>query len=333
MRVIAKLEVPITGPQIRRLQALGASLIFCSAHAGIIGLDMEDSSSLKRLDFILEWRPSQKGQVLLHPALQAVGVSALYEQGLSGDGIWISVIDSGIITSDPSLGRAVVAQMDFTGEGVYDYALHGTLVAKIMNSIVANASLLNAKAVDRYGDVDEIAVFQALEWSLDNDADIANLSLGFQRECHGNCWLCQFVNMLVERGMSVVAAGGNWGPSDGTISCPGSAVQAVTVGATEAGAVAPYSSRGRPQQVKPDLVAPGTLEIGRFRFTGTSISTPIVGGILASLFGEYDRKKVLGCLSKGCVDLGSARNQQGYGQIDADKILEVLQRGKNTGQD
>jgi serine protease AprX len=187
------------------------------------------------LDFILEWRPSQKGHVLLHPKLQSVGVSALHDKGLSGDGIWISVIDSGIITSDSGLGSAVVAQMDFTGEGVYDYALHGTLVARIINSIAAGASLLNAKAVDRYGDVDEIAVFQALEWSLDNSADIANLSLGFQRECHGDCWLCQFVDISMEQGLSVVAAAGNWGPADGTISCPGNAARAVTVGATEAG--------------------------------------------------------------------------------------------------
>lgn len=166
MRLIAKLQAPITEAQVRRLQALGAKLLFRSGYVGIVGLDMEDGSLLKQLDSILEWRPSQKGQVLLHPTLQAVGISALHEQGLTGAGIWVSVVDSGIVTSDPGLGSAVVAQVDFTGEGVYDYALHGTLVAKLINAIAADTSLLNAKAVDRYGDVDEIAVFQALEWSL-----------------------------------------------------------------------------------------------------------------------------------------------------------------------
>ena len=331
MRLIARLQTPIVEAQVRRLQALGAKLLFRSSLAGIIGLDMEEGSLLKQLDFILEWRPSQKGQVLLHPALQAVGVSTLHEQGLTGSGIWVSVIDSGIITSDPGLGSAVVAQTDFTGEGIYDYALHGTLVAKIINAIAADASLLNVKAVDRYGDVDEIAVFQAMEWSLDASADIANLSLGFQRECQGDCWLCQFVDVLAERGMTVVAAAGNWGPSDGTISCPGNAARAVTVGATEGEAVASYSSRGRPDQAKPDLVAPGTIEVGRFRFSGTSISAPIVSGILASLYGAHAPEKVGACFSKGCTHLGSARNQQGYGQVDARKILEVLEHGKNTG--
>ena len=241
------------------------------------------------------------------------------------------MIDSGIITSDPSLGSVVISQIDFTGEGVYDYALHGTLVAKIISSVATGSSLLNVKAVDRYGDVDEIVVFQSLEWSFDNSADIANLSLGFQRECRGDCWLCQFVDVLVERGMTIVAAAGNWGPSGDTISCPGNSARAVTVGATEAGSVAPYSSRGRYDQVKPDLVAPGTIEIGRFRFNGTSISTPMVSGILASLYGAYDPQKVLSSLSIGCVDLGSPRNQQGYGQIDARKILEVLGHGKDNG--
>ncbi len=331
MRLIARLQAPITGIQTRHLQAVGAKLLFGSAHAGIIGLDMEDGSLLNQLDFIIGWRPSQKGQVLLNPALQAVGVSALYGQGLTGAEIWVSVIDSGIITSDPALGNVVMAQVDFTGEGAYDYALHGTLVAKVINAIAPDASLLNAKAVDRYGEVDEIAVFQALEWSLDNGADIANLSLGFQRECSGDCWLCEFVDILVERGMTVVTAAGNWGPTEGTISCPGNATCAVTVGATEAGAVAPYSSRGRPDQDKPYLVAPGTIEVGRFRVTGTSISTPIVSGVLASLYGAYERQKVLQSLSVGCVHLGFAPNHQGHGQIDAQRILEVLQHGKNTG--
>lgn len=131
--------------------------------------------------------------------------------------------------------------------------------------------------------------------------------------------------------MTIVAAAGNWGPSEGAISCPGNAARAVTVGATEAGAVAPYSSRGRPDQAKPDLVAPGTIEVGRFRFIGTSISTPIVSGILASLYGAHDPEEVLASLSRGCAGLGSACNQQGYGQIDARKILEVLEHGKNTG--
>ncbi|GFP32152.1 serine protease AprX [Candidatus Hakubella thermalkaliphila] len=324
MRLIAKLQVPITGIQIRHLQTVGAKLLFRSAYAGVVGFDMEDVSPLNQFDFILGWRPSQKGQVLLHSALQAVDVLALHEGGLTGAGIWVSVIDSGIITSDPALGSVVVARMDFTGEGAYDYALHGTLVAKIINAIASDASLLNAKAVDRYGDVDEIAVFQALEWSLDNGADIANLSLGFQRECHGDCWLCQFVDTLVEQGMTVVAAAGNWGPSDGTISCPGNAARAVTVGATEAGAITPYSSRGRADQEKPDVVAPGTIEVGRFHLSGTSIAAPMVSGILASLYGPYERQKVLGSLSTGCADLGFSRNQQGYGQIDAHKILEVL---------
>lgn len=331
MRLIAKLHVPITGLQARRLHRVGAKLLFCSAHAGVVGLEMEEGSLLNQFDFILGWRPSRKGQVLLHPALEAVGVSALYGKGLTGFESWVSVIDSGIISSDPALGGVVVAQMDFTGEGAYDYALHGTFVSKIINAIAPEASLLNAKAVDRYGDVDEIAVFQALEWSLDTAADIANLSLGFQQDCRGDCWLCQFVDILVKRGMTVVAAAGNWGPSEGTISCPGNAALAVTVGATEAEAIASYSSRGRSDQEKPNLVAPGTIELGKFRFSGTSIATPMVSGILASLCEEYERQKVLDSLSRGCTRLGFARNQQGYGQIDAHKILEVLEHGKDTG--
>lgn len=68
MRLIAKLHVPITGLQARRLWSVGAKLLFCSAHAGVVGLEMEEGSLLNQFDFILGWRPSRKGQVLFHPS-------------------------------------------------------------------------------------------------------------------------------------------------------------------------------------------------------------------------------------------------------------------------
>ncbi len=102
MRLIAKLHVPITGLQARRIQSVGAKLLFCSAHAGVVELEMEEGSLLNQFDFILGWRPSRKGQVLFHPALEAVGVSALYAKGLTGVESWVSMIDSGIISSDPA---------------------------------------------------------------------------------------------------------------------------------------------------------------------------------------------------------------------------------------
>src|SRR5207253_5877177 len=103
----------------------------------------------------------------------------------------------------------------------------------------------------------------------------------------------------------VVAAAGNGGDLPGTITSPGSAVQAITVGATadwSAPTSAPYhaegpflawfSSRGPTLdgRTKPDIVAPG-VNIGSAAAgtvssyvagpdgTGTSFATPYVSGV------------------------------------------------------
>lgn len=91
MRLIARLKSPIAESQICDLQIAGAKLLFRSRQTGIIGFEVEDSRSLQACDFLLESRPSQRGQVLLHPALFAAGVSGLHQQGLTGSGVSIAV--------------------------------------------------------------------------------------------------------------------------------------------------------------------------------------------------------------------------------------------------
>jgi len=144
----------------------------------------------------------------------------------------------------------------------------------------------------------------------------ANLSLGFPRPCDGTCWLCEFVDLLSEHGLTVVAAAGNWGPKVGSVACPGNARQAITVGASvfqnhENCQVAEYSGRGLQAQGKPTMVAPGQLNIGRFRLEGTSIATPMVTGIIAALMESYDKEDIIDALKNTCQDLGYEEHEQG----------------------
>jgi serine protease AprX len=134
------------------------------------------------------------------------------------------------------------------------------------------------------------------------------------------------VDTLVDKEVYVVSAAGNWGPEEGSISCPGNAKKAITIGASEDEKVANYSSRGFASQEKPDLLASGSLSIGKFKLMGTSISTPIVTGTLASLFSKYqDKEWVIDSMKENCKDLGYRRNEQGYGLLNIPKLLEVLE--------
>lgn len=127
----------------------------------------------------------------------------------------------------------------------------------------------------------------------------------------GDTTLAHAVNRLVDTGVNVIAAAGNCGMEsscavrgNNTIAAPGSARQAITVGAyDDAGTarvtddvLAPYSSHGpNGGEPKPNLVAPGTDIIapqgnpasgaratnGYSNATGTSMAVPIVASAVA----------------------------------------------------
>ncbi|MBU0599302.1 S8 family serine peptidase [bacterium] len=327
MRILAKLKRKMNCEDREKLEKKEALLLFQTEIVDIIGLETEDSEVLKQIDFIEEFRVSAKGIILFNETLLKIGIQHLHEIALLGAGIYISILDSGIFLQDLGLEYSVALHKDFTREGLQDDIPHGTIIYKIIQSIAPESSMLIGKVVNRFGEIDEIAVFQGLEWSYQNKAHIINLSLGFPRRCQGDCWLCQYVNALVDNGVYVVSAAGNWGLEEGSISCPGNAIKSITVGASEDGKVANYSSRGFVSQEKPDLLAPGSFSIGKFKIMGTSISTPIITGTLASLFSKYqDKEWVINSMKQSCKDLGYRRNEQGYGLLNIHKLLEVLEK-------
>ena len=324
MRILARLNVPLGPTETEQLKRQGISLLYASRLFGLIGLEAEDLEAVASFPFIKEYRESQKGIAQVNYALRQIGIPALHSQALFGDGVLIAHLDSGIITQDTTTAYAYIDHADFTSEGIEDYAMHGTITSRIITSIAPESALLNAKVIDRNGDVDEIAVFQALEWAFMKKAQLANLSLGFPRPCEGTCWLCEFVDLLSERGLTIVAAAGNWGPEVGSVSCPGNAIKAITVGATKNTKIAEYSGRGFKGQGKPTLVAPGQLNVGRFRFEGTSIATPMVTGIMAALMESYNKADILAALMNSSKDLGYDEHEQGAGLVNAETALEVL---------
>lgn len=324
IRMLARLNVPLGPTETEQLTKFGISLLYASRLCGLIGVETEDTEAVASFPFITECRESQKGIAQFNKALTKIGIPALHSQALFGAGVLIAHIDSGIITQDPMTAYAYIDHEDFTGEGIDDYAMHGTITSRIMTAIAPESSLLNAKVIDRNGDIDEIAVFAALEWALMKGAQLANLSLGFPRPCDGTCWLCKFVDLLSSHGLTVVAAAGNWGPKVGSVACPGNARQAITVGATEDCQIAKYSGRGLPGQGKPTMVAPGQLNIGRFRFEGTSIATPMVTGIIAALMESYNKEDIIDALKNTCQDLGYEEHEQGAGLVNAEAALEAL---------
>src|SRR4029453_17567059 len=216
-------------------------------------------------------------------------------KGVTGNGVGVAIIDSGITGGIPDIKNKVVAFYDFTQGGkaiqAYDDYGHGTHIAATIASsgqqnaylyqgIAPKARLIGLKVLDKNGAGSTSAVIAALQFATTNKAalgiDIINLSLGHPiYESAKTDPLVLAVEAAVRSGIVVVVSAGNHGTNASTgevgyggITSPGNAPSAITVGATNTSAtliraddfVAPYSSRG-PSWIdgyaKPDLVAPG----------------------------------------------------------------------------
>jgi len=213
--------------------------------------------------------------------------------GVTGQGIGIAVVDSGINTQHTALYRKVVASVSFvTGEAsVADGFGHGTHVAGIIagsstsvtplytGGIAPGASLINVRVLGDDGAGYTSDVIRGIDWVIANKSRynirVMNLSLGHQvTESCATDPLCQAVGRANAAGIVVVAAAGNSGLSPdgrmvlGSILSPGNSPYAITVGALNTMATAgrsddqltTYSSRGPAAYdftVKPDIAAPG----------------------------------------------------------------------------
>ncbi|MFK4835513.1 S8 family serine peptidase [Microbacterium sp. ZW T2_14] len=247
-----------------------------------------------------------------------IGAPAAWEAGLDGTGAVVAVLDTGIDTTHPDLDDGVViAEKDFTGSGsTKDQKGHGTHVASIVagtgeasgganRGVAYGAKLLNGRVLNAEGYGQESWIIDAMEWAAEEGADVINMSLGVQGDYTDGTdpgalavdWISSRYDTLV-----VVAAGndGNFGST--TVTTPGTAQSALTVGAVdEWNQLASFSSTG-PRfgnaGVKPDVTAPGAwILAARAAGTrpdvpaddkyvydgGTSMAAPAVAGAAAIL--------------------------------------------------
>ncbi len=212
---------------------------------------------------------------------------------ISGKGIGVAVIDSGIATHSALSGKVVASVNYATGETTTtDGFGHGTHIAGIIagvstygptplfkTGVAPGAHLVNVRVLNRQGVGYTSDVIAGIQWVKANRTKYAirviNLSLGHPivEPCFFDP-LCLAAEDAVKSGLVVVASAGNNGKDAegrtvlGSISTPGNAPSVITVGALNTwnttslsdDTVTTYSSRGPTRYdmlVKPDVVAPG----------------------------------------------------------------------------
>lgn len=235
----------------------------------------------------------------LDRSVPQIGVPAAWSQGLTGRGVTVAVVDSGIDAQHPDLVGKVAAAQNFVDQAGGDEVGHGTHVASTVTGtgsasggsyrgVALDVRLLDAKVCGQDG-CPEDAILAGIEWAVvQQRAAVVNLSLG-GADAPGDDPLEQAVNTLSAQygTLFVVAAGNSGGGGAGTIQSPGSAAAALTVGAVDKeDALAEFSSRGPTvggTLTKPDLTAPG-VEIVAAKAAGTEPGSP-VGDQYVSLSG------------------------------------------------
>ncbi|MEH7336570.1 S8 family serine peptidase [Neobacillus drentensis] len=192
------------------------------------------------------------------PLIGAPDVWSMHDQenqGVTGKGVTVAVIDTGVDYNHPDLGGAigpghkVLGGYDFVNhdnDPMDDYG-HGTHVAGIIGAhgkvtgVAPDASITAYKVMDNNGSGDTSDILAGIEASISPDnpypADVINMSLSGPGD--GSDPISQAAQNAVEAGVVVVAAAGNSGPGYGTIGAPANAEGVLAVGASTSGIKVP----------------------------------------------------------------------------------------------
>lgn len=296
-----------------------------------------------------------KVHATLDRSVAQVGAPEAWKSGLTGKGVKVAVLDTGIDRTHPDLAGRIDAEQDFTGHSdATDRHGHGTHVAStiagqglggapVRKGVAPGARLVIGKVLTDSGGGQESEIIAGMEWAAKSGAKVVNLSVGGP-DSPGQDPMEEAVDHLTTttRTLFVIAAG-NSGPEPETVGSPGSATAALTVGAVDRhDRQADFSSRGPridDHAVKPELSAPGVgiaaaraagarfgtpVGVRYSTMSGTSMATPHVAGaaaIVAQQHPGWSPAQIKAALIGSAKQVTGNEFQQGSGRLDVGRAV------------
>ncbi|MEU6712204.1 S8 family serine peptidase [Nonomuraea sp. NPDC046802] len=358
----AGLPVIVQGASVQRTRAAARPL--SSIDASAVKVDKKDAGTfLSALDLARAAQGKvwldRRVQATLDESVKQIGAPEAWAAGLSGDGVKVAVLDTGVDAEHPDLAGRIAATANFTSEtSAQDGHGHGTHVASIIagnggryTGVAPKASLLVGKVLNNRGSGYESEIISGMEWAVSQQARVVNMSLGGCCPGPDNPTDQALERLSKESGALFVVAAGN-DTASRTIGSPGTAPSALTVAAVDgADKTASFSSRG-PTAVnyglKPDLSAPGVdivaarahgtsmgapVDDTHTSASGTSMATPHVAGAAALLAGQHpdwNNAKLKAALTSTAKPTEAGAYEQGAGRVDVARAVKQQVRAEGS---
>ena len=257
-------------------------------------------------------------------AYETTGIRELQDGGLTGEGVSVCIVDTGLDILHPDLSNINIAGFrdffDESNQEIKDIGseYHGTMMVGILASngtflgAAPEASISIALALGPEGSSgQQDRVSLAIRWCrITQEADIISLSLGSDpgQGMGIETETVTSVQEALDEGIFVIAAAGNTGADSSDVSVPANIEGVIAVGAYRSSGtiwpdsasgsdIDPYTGQSReyPHQ-KPEIIAPGVnifstasteLDPPYAYSSGTSDSTVFVTGALALILEQF----------------------------------------------
>lgn len=250
------------------------------------------------------------------------------------------------------------APVDDRGHGTHTMGIMVGSTPADSFGVAPDAQWITAGIIDQPGRTLSATISDILEgfqWSLDPDnnpattddvPDVILNSWGIPKGLFAPCdpTFYHVIDAVEAAGIVTIFASGNEGPDSMSLRSPAdratTSTNSFAVGAVDRGdIVGSFSSRGPsscdPDQIKPELVAPGVGIRSSFKgssytsMTGTSMAAPYIAGLVA-LMRQYNPdatvEEIKTALMQSAVDLGpqGEDNAYGHGLPDASRLPGLL---------